>query len=330
MIISSIGAYGHVSVVDSVDTAHNIVNAVEQNVSSTNARATYKLLGSTLSRPGFPIKGVVHSILNSPIPDGLYRASNETSVFIVTGGVRRAIPSGECFNDWGLNWNNIKVIDPAALYDKTQWQQPIAHLVKSKSSNTVYWITESVNSSGMNHIIRPTGQYVARPISSAAVFDGMHFNWNDIRTVNYNITQAYPVGPMLINVEPRLVVTDGPYCIFANNSFGAGWRVRNLSDANHVGLSATIRACQMNQDGSLNGNRIDFPWSGIGGLDKIYSDGWSPAWSWIPNYSMPRGRFFMKVIYSYWGSYQYVAPRDGEHPYPQCPFPGGQDVIGVY
>lgn len=59
------GQYGHVSVVDTVDTAHNIVNAVEQNVSSTTATATYTLSGSTLSRTNWPsVRGIVHCFLN--------------------------------------------------------------------------------------------------------------------------------------------------------------------------------------------------------------------------------------------------------------------------
>jgi len=63
MIVSSQGTYGHVSVVDYVDTTNNVVNTVEQNDSSSG-KASYSFDSTTkkLSRSSYyTISGVVHS-----------------------------------------------------------------------------------------------------------------------------------------------------------------------------------------------------------------------------------------------------------------------------
>lgn len=244
--------------------------------------------------------------IEDTLPDGLYRASNEATVFLVTNAGRRAVPSGDCFNDWGMNWNAVHVVDEATLYSRTTWQPPIAHLVKTASSATVYWIVQIVtNQPYANH-------YFARPISSADVFNQMGFSWGDLRVVNYNPTQRYSTGPTLSSVEPRLVVNDGPYEGTYNTYFTAGWRVRNLSNSGNYGVAVTIRAYR------TDGYWFDFGWSGSGGVDPNNPIGWSPAWMNVSK-SGRHGSYSMSVIYGYQtshGGIQIIAPGSGDYQYP--------------
>jgi hypothetical protein len=92
---------GHVAVVDTVDLDRHVVHAVEQNA-DPSGRSTYRLRGSTLSRPGAygNILGVVHSPrdhFNAYGWDGrfhdgsIYRDGLHGRLYLVAGGARIAL-----------------------------------------------------------------------------------------------------------------------------------------------------------------------------------------------------------------------------------------------
>ena len=256
----------------------------------------------TAYRGTFDLYGFIHPPL---LPNGLYKASNENRVFLVTNGGRRAIPSSDCFNDWHLNWNALRVVSEGQLYTETSWQPPIEHLVKMAGSSSVYWIVQLVSNQPLDN------HFFARPIANPYVFNHMGFRWSDIQTVPYNPIAKYQNAGLLTDVVPNLVVRDGPYEITNGGNYFSGYRVKNLSDSARYGFATTIRAYR-----TTDSYWFDFGWDGNGGLDPALTDGWSPNWKSIP---IRWGSYRMQVICSYvdWtGNVQEVLPGGGDFPYP--------------
>lgn len=268
-------------------------------------------------KPPFPDNWVEPEqfIRNSNFADGLYRANNEQTVFLVENKVRRAFHTEPCFLDWGKQMSKVKVIDPVDLYAATKASPPISHLLRVSGAKDIYWVVESFDPAG-------TGKYVARlihdPFRNGKLFQAMGFNAADVKTVLFPPARRYPGGIALVEVEPRLLTMQGPFCRFADDQFSAGWMVRNMSTAKLTGMAITTRACQLDRNGRVTGRWIDFPWHGTGGIDSA-RDPWNPPYTSISNSQMPRGNFWMKVIYSYkvgGRNMTYGSPSYGAEAYP--------------
>ncbi len=269
----------------------------------TFRKGTYPgLVYSEARQAWVTLSGFIHPPL---LPDGLYRATDEDSVYLVTNGRRRAIPSEDCFVDWHLKASDVLSISAAQLYTQTSWEAPIAHLVRMHGSSKVYWIQELVGAQPMD------GHFFARPIVDEDVFHGMGFSSADVRTVNYNPVVKYPKGGMLWTVEPYLVVQDGPFALMRDGKFWVQYRIKNLSDSPKYPFATTVRAYRTPQQ-----DWFDFPWTSARGLSPGQVDGWSPdpTSTWLQS-----GSFRMKVICRYQnpdGYLQVVLPHSGDLPHP--------------
>ena len=274
------GGYGHVAYVENV-TAQGI-NISEMNwgplspVGNTNGTTTNFNRVTTaflpydrLNRGSYTFSGYVLPTLKgsvapspspAPLSNGLYRASDEGTVYFVSGGVRRAIPSAECFDDWGFRWDNIRVVSRADI-ERCAWGVPLQHLVTIAGNGTVWWIQDGFK----------------RPIASASIFESMGFSWNDVRTLDAGRVNRFPTGPLLDRIEPNLVVVDGtyisPWVAARGQGIAAGLRVRNIAKA---GVSTQIAVSYWAPNGAAGNFTISPTFYLNPGAEYVW---WSPTTS---------------------------------------------------
>jgi len=122
------------------------------------------------------VKDVNVSVVNKYKTAFLIRASKEPSVYYLSGGVRKFIPTLEIFNSYGNRMEDVQIISKKEMESYT-----ISNLVRLSGSNDIYLIQGDTK----------------KKIYNAAVFDRYNFNWDQVIDVNQTELDYYKDGGFL-------------------------------------------------------------------------------------------------------------------------------------
>lgn len=107
----------------------------------------------------------------------LLKTPESPDVYAIMNGQRHYISSPASFNEYGLNWNDVRTV---SRYELEKY--PRARLIKSPESDTIYYLYQ-----------RPEGQWLKIGITSPTVFVSYPGNyWGNVITVTQLDVDSYP------------------------------------------------------------------------------------------------------------------------------------------
>lgn len=119
------------------------------------------------------IKSVSQTILDSLPDNNLIKSDNDPSVYIITNGYKRHIPSPLVFESYGLKWENINQINQTEMNAYTE-----SSLIKTAADSKVYALENSTK----------------RWIPDAETFYKNSYKWEAIQVVNDTEINSYWTG----------------------------------------------------------------------------------------------------------------------------------------